>query len=190
MKIQIVNLVPLSYPYQVTRMRKKQSHLEMDYSIQHENGIDQSDVYILIMKQMDDSLKQWIDRVNLPKDKIIYIAPEKVCDGIFWCAAKAFEKEFDAELLMTYLGCILNENPKVNLFQSLELKTVKVHRDPNLRLNLDHIIKGSAEVHLLIKDKVRRVYQIETQYSNVRIVQHWQKGVEADIDVLLVKRKS
>ena len=44
MKIQIMNLVPLSYPYQVTRMRKKQSHLEMDYSIQHENGIDQSDV--------------------------------------------------------------------------------------------------------------------------------------------------
>jgi len=188
MKIQIVNCLPLEYPYQVTKMKKLMTGFQIDYIVMNMGKLEPSDLYIIIAGKMNDQTGQFICEIE--KSKTVLIVSEQVKGYHCWCVPKGFEKGFDSEKLMMILANIVKTCPKADLFQSFELKLCRLHKDSELRISPDSLIKGYSEIHLFVKDKVRRNVQIETNRKDLMIYQHWIKGLESEIELLAVKRKS
>lgn len=194
MNIQIINLIPLDYPYYVTRMKKQLPHVTLDYQSHECAEIMSADAYILIARELTDEVKCWVKDMRMNPSKLIYVLPHSIKEGVFWSVPKAFEKEFEIEKMMSFLGCIIEERPEVNLFQSLEIKIGKVQRDASLSVCAERLMKSTSmkhpdEVHFLIKEKTKRSFE-SLSFKNISVHPHWVRGVDTEMDYLIIKRKS
>lgn len=193
MRVQIVNMLPLEYPYQVTKMQKQMKDFILAYDVEG-NAIDfNCDLYILIIDKAFDQAEEWILKNGIEKRKVICFSCEHAEGWCCWCMPKAFEKEFDAEKMMQFLGCILMDNPDAKLFCSYDLKSIKVPKEASLmkssqRLLSNKAFKQEAIFHYFVKEKTKKLLD-ETGKSEC-VHQHWIRGISSDLEVIACKRKS
>ncbi len=193
MKIQIVNMLPLEYPYQVTKMQKQMKEGMLAYDIEGNDIHFNCDLYILIIDKDFDKAEQWILNNRIKKEKVVIFTCEHTKQWHCWCMPKAFEKEFDAEKMMQFLGCIIMDNPNAELLCSYDLKSHKVPKEPLLMKCIQRIIKNQALkqdviLHCFVKEKNRKLLDEKDKSENVH--QHWIRGVSSEVEILVCKQDS
>ena len=193
MEIQIVNLLPPDIPYQVTKMKKQMKENTLYYDVKENEIQKHCDLYILIAGKAFSEAESWISMHQIAKDKIVVFASEHHKNYHCWSMPKAFEKEFDVEKMMQMLGCILMECPDMQLICSCDLKLIRFHKEASVCAYEERLKKycggrNKTEVHLFLKEKNKRILDEADMRLDVR--QHWIRGVDSEVEFLIVKRKS
>ena len=164
MEIQIVNLLPPEIPYQVTKMKKQMKENILYYDVK-ENGIQKHcDLYILITSKNIKETESYIGVHQIPKEKIILFSSEHHQNYCCWSMPKAFEKEFDAEKMMTMLSCILIKCPEINLKCSCDLKLLRFHKESSVSAYEERLRKycgarNKIDIHLFVKEKNKKLFR-------------------------------
>ncbi|MBE6107731.1 MAG: hypothetical protein E7192_03730 [Erysipelotrichaceae bacterium] len=193
MEIQIVNMLPLETPYQVTKMKKQIKDSKLYYDVEANETCPNSDLYILIVDKNFQEAETWLQKNKIEKRKAICFSSVHHKGWTCWCMPKAFEKEFDGEKMMQYLGCIMMERSVDDLKHSFDLKCIRVHKETSLKEGSEKILKNMNSkrkivLHYFVKEKTRKM--MDTDGADEHVHQHWIRGVDSEMEVLICKRKS
>jgi hypothetical protein len=124
MKLQIINCLDLLYPYQVMRIVKKTSSCELVYDVKGNYAAASADTVILISDNpVEDEL--WLKSTGIDEHKVIWFVSEPAAGKVCWVMPKAFEKEFDFEILKENKLISVNlgtENFKIDLINTRKPK--------------------------------------------------------------------
>ena len=192
MKLQIINCLDLLYPYQVMRIVKKTSSCELVYDVKEKYEYSDAEGVILIAEDVNQT-EEWLKTLRLNEKKIIWFTSKPVPGKVCWVMPKAFEKEFDFEKFVQYLFYVMNQNPEMNLFESLELHLFKMSKESMVsecvsKALKKHRKKENINLYIYIKDKVKRF--LEEDEMKVPVQQFWMKGIAQEVDVVMCIRKS
>ena len=191
MKLAIINF-DLEYDeYYVTRISKKNIKNNIEYITKLDKISVGFDRYIIICKELDDYVQEYIKDNNIDNKKVILITCELNVDYTCWICEKGFDKQFDYEKLLQFIMVMINDDFDID--HSCYIKKSNVEKDSCLMICAENIIKKYNKkekytILLFVKEKKRLVLS-ENNFvasEDVIVKQYYIEGISNEYEYLKI----
>ncbi len=191
MKLAIINF-DLEYDeYYVTRISKKNKKNNIEYITKLDKVSEEFDRYIIICKELDESVKKYIKENNIDNKKVILITCELNENYTCWICEKGFDKQFDYEKLLQFIMVMINDDFDID--HSCYIKKSNVEKDCSLMICTENIIKKYNKkerytILVFVKEKKRLVLSENNLVvsEDVIVKQYYIEGISNEYEYLKI----
>lgn len=194
MNLQVVNFEVNPEHYQITRLVKAVGNHKLEYTPFHCFENKNTDCLILISRKIDDKLTNWISRNQIDNSKIIVFCEEESESFMCWKINQFFDGEIDFEKFCQWVMILIKNKEKNCLFQNLNLKIGRIHKDHDLQTCAQAIwrqnpfLNNEGSVHLFVKEKaLLRLTSNQRPVNSLH--QHAIKGISEYYEYLIIRKE-